>query len=255
MHHGPQAPDPRGTLMPLGEDGVLIRLGDGQTAHPQRALALVDDLRTAQLCGVTELAPTLASVLVRFDPDLVSRAVLCAQIRAILLARPAAPLSEEALTSEGRPHRLWIVPASFGGDSGPQLAQASEMAGISSAAAIDQITAREFSVLAIGFAPGQPYLGMLPQNWAMPRQSDLTPQVPAGALVTALRQLVLFTTPSPTGWRWIGSCAFLPFKVDRATPFALRPDDRIKFVQTDAQTVKSLRACPDGMGGARCEVV
>ena len=88
----------------------------------------------------------------------------------------------------------------------------------------------------------------------MPRQSGLTPQVPAGALVVALRQLVLFANPSPTGWRWIASCAFSPFRTDRAEPFALRPDDRVRFVPADAQTIATLRANdPNGMGGARCE--
>lgn len=240
----PQDPDLHGTVMPLGQDGLLIGLGDGQSAHPHKALALAADLSEAALIGVLEIAPTLASVQVRFDPDLVSRAGLRAQIETILRRCKADD-------APAKPRRIWTIPASFGGDDGPQLAQACALAGVSEIDAIREITAQEFSVLAIGFAPGQPYLGMLPEHWAMPRQPDLTPQVPAGALVTALRQLVLFANPSPTGWRWIGSCAFLPFKVDRTEPFALRPDDRIQFEQVDAQTIADLRLCPEGMGGAR----
>ena len=39
---------------------------------------------------------------------------------------------------------------------------------------------------------------------------DLNAEVPAGALVTAVRQLVLFANPSPTGWRQIGMSALNP---------------------------------------------
>jgi 5-oxoprolinase (ATP-hydrolysing) subunit B len=47
-------------------------------------------------------------------------------------------------------------------------------------------------VLAVGFAPGQPYLGPLGEEWNLPRLKALQ-QVPAGALVQAISQFVLFS--------------------------------------------------------------
>lgn len=231
-------------ILPLGQDGILVRFGDGFRAAPQRAQAFGDRVRRADVSGVTEVATSLASVLVRFRPDAVSRSNLTARLQG---------LSRENDTPDAAvPTRLWTIPASFGGDAGPQLAEASDLAGLSAAAAVEALTSVEVGVLAIGFAPGQPYLGFLPEAWDMPRQRDLTPQVPAGALVVALRQLVLFANPSPTGWRWIGSCAFAPFRADRAEPFALRAGDRIRFAPTDAAEIAALREAPDGLGGATC---
>jgi allophanate hydrolase subunit 1 len=66
-------------------------------------------------------------------------------------------------------------------------------------------------VLAVGFAPGQPYLGPLGEEWNLPRLKALQ-QVPAGALVQAISQFVLFTGPAPTGWRHVGQTAFRCFR-------------------------------------------
>ena len=231
-------------VFPLGQDGILMRFGDGFTAHPAKALAFGDAIRDADLAGVAEVATSLASVYVRFDPSRVTRSALAEALRTLTATpRPA-----------GTATRLWTIPASFGGDTGPQLAEAAALAGLTPAAAVAGIAATELSVLAIGFAPGQPYLGHLPDGWDMPRQTALTPQVPAGALVVALRQIVLFANPSPTGWRWIGTCGFQPFRATRSDPFALRAGDRVRLVPTDDATVAALAARDDGLGGATCTV-
>ncbi|XDA97321.1 carboxyltransferase domain-containing protein [Sulfitobacter sp. LCG007] len=233
-------------LFPLGQDGILVRFGDGRRADPAAALAFGDAVRTAELPGVIEVATSLSSTLVRFAPPRIGRGDLAGRLRELLDG-------PHGVASTTPPHRLWTIPVSFGGDDGPQLAEAATLAGRTVAQALDDLTGTELSVLAIGFAPGQPYIGHLPDAWDMPRQSGLTPEVPAGALVVALRQLVLFGNPSPTGWRWIGRCAFAPFRAERAEPFALRAGDRIRFASTDADTIATLRENQsDGLGGATC---
>ena len=243
-----QSPVALPDLFPLGQDGILARFGDGFQAQPAAALAFGRAVRDADLPGVTEVATALASTLVRFAPQVVTRDALTDTLHRIAVMPRAGDVSAAG--------RLWTIPASFGGESGPQLSEAAQIAGMTPDAAIAQISATDLSVLAIGFAPGQPYLGHLPDRWDMPRQTDLTPQVPAGALVVALRQVVLFANPSPTGWRWIGTCALDPFRSDRADPFALRAGDRVRFTPTDADTIARLRAGQtDGLGGACCTVM
>ncbi len=235
-------------FFPLGQDGVLVRFGDGFAAQPDAARAFGAAVSGANLEGVSEVATSLASVLVRFTPWVISREDVIRRLQTVLEAPRKRGLADN-------PTRLWTIPASFGGDDGPQLNEAAALAGLSPEDAIADITATEVSVLAIGFAPGQPYLGHLHQGWDMPRQQALTRKVPAGSLVVALRQMVVFANPSPTGWRWIGSCAFAPFKTDRAEPFALRVGDRVRFAQTDAATISDLRVGQtDGLGGATCVV-
>jgi len=235
----------RPEVLPLGPDGIVLRLGlrvtEAVTAQVQ---ALAARLRARPPDGVEEVATALASVLLRFDPACVSRSDLVAAL-APFLDLPADPPPAPIL-------RRWTIPAAFGGEAGPQLADLARKVGIPETRAVEALCASDLAVLAIGFAPGQPYLGLLPPPWDIPRQSELTPQVPAGALVVAVRQVVLFANPSMTGWRQAGLCAFRPFQADRAEPFALRAGDAIRFVPICTSELAAL-AGGDGLGGARLE--
>ena len=150
--------------------------------------------------------------------------------------------------------RLWRIPTVYGTDLAPQLAEAAEAAGMSADAAADQIAATRVRVQTIGFAPGQPYLGELPEVWNIPRQTDLTDRVPVGALTVAIRQLVLFSVSTPTGWRHIGQTAFRPFRPEADAPFVLRPGDEVLFEAVDRDIYERLRGDgPDG--GAMSEAI
>lgn len=234
-------------ILPLGLDGLLIRFS--RVSAPEvtdRILAFARTLRVAAMAGVTEVATALTSVLVRFDPDIVSRHAVATALQ---------PLLDAQEPESFRAQRRWLIPVAFGGEAGPQLAEAAAMAGQSEAAALHDLTSTELRVLAIGFAPGQPYLGQLPGPWDIARQPQLTPRVPAGAVVVALRQVVLFGNDSTTGWRQVGLCAFRPFKLDRAEPFALRQGDAVRLVAVSAAEVRALGANADALGGARCEML
>ena len=143
------------------------------------------------------------------------------------------------------------MPVVFGGDSGPQLAEAAELAAQSEGDAIATLCASPVRVQTIGFAPGQPYLGQLPENWNIPRQTGLTPLVPQGALVVAIRQLIVFSVGTPTGWRHIGQTGLRLFQPDAADPFLLRPGDEVLFHPAD--DLDRLRAAP--YGGAVAEAL
>lgn len=139
------------------------------------------------------------------------------------------------------------MPAVFGTALGPQLEEAAGLAGLSASAAIESLTAAPLRVQAIGFAPGQPYLGGLPALWDIPRQTALTPRVPPGAVTVAIRQITLFSVASPTGWRHVGQSAACLFDPDRAEPFLLRAGDAVLFRAVDAAGLEAARL----RGGAR----
>jgi len=224
---------------------LSLQVADVATASVQ---TLIDLLDAAPIAGVQEVVPALASVLVRFDPERTTRATVS---RALCDLTKAHDWTDPHLSP---PHRVWHIPIAFGGDHGPELAEAAALAGLTEDEAIRQITADGLRVLAIGFAPGQPYVGLLPPTWDMPRKSALTPLVPAGALVVAVRQLVLFANASPTGWRHIGHTAFRPFDLGRADPSPLRSGDGFRLIAVSGDEIDALDRAGEPLGGARCEV-
>ncbi len=254
IHGGPgQDPsltrDPRldPTFCPLGIDGILVRFSRVLTPQANAAAhAFCDVIRGANVPGVTEVAPSLTSVRVGFDPAATDRPRVMGHLRGLL---------GDLQHAETSPRRLWRIPVAFGPMHAPQLAEAAALAGLTTQQAVAEITAQQLRVLAIGFAPGQPYLGMMPPHWDIPRLSELTPKVPRGALVTAVRQLIIFAADTPTGWRQIGQSAFSVWRPDSDTPFPLEPGDAVQCVAVSDDTLRGLRANRDSNGGATCDVL
>ena len=212
---------PLPAILPLGLTGWLVRFADRLDDGANRAaLAFRAALEAEAWPGVAETALSLGAVQVlgmaETDPE-----ALRDRLAALLALRDwhAAPLPP------GR--RLWTIPVAFGGENGPDLADAAALAGREPDAAIAELCASPLRVLTLGFAPGMPYLGTLPPHWDLPRQGRLTDRVPAGTLAVAVRQLVLFPAALPTGWRQVGRTAFRPFRPEAPVPFPLRPGDEI----------------------------
>lgn len=234
-------------IAPLGVDGLIVRFGQVLTEPANRAaLALRAALDRAGIAGVEESATALTSVYLRFDPRHATRQAVTAHLQTLLDSRNwyDAPLPD------GR--RLWRVPTVFGTSLAPQLDAASAEAGVRPDQAIAEFCAAPLRVQTIGFAPGQPYLGRLPAHWDIPRQSNLTPQVPVGALVVAIRQMVLFSVSTPTGWQHVGQTALRLFQPDAPDPFLLRPGDEVLFEPAPAAAYTRLQA-DTARGGATCE--
>lgn len=224
-----------------GFDGFLISFGDQLNEPANRAaLAFRDALERAGLAAVQETSTSLVSTYLRFDPLAFDHEAMRGALTALLADRNWF----EAELPQGR--KLWRVPTVYEGDFAPQLDEAAQAAGLTRAEAIASISTSRVRVQTIGFAPGMPYLGALPEVWDIPRQTALNAQTPAGGLCVAIRQLVLFPVATPTGWRHIGQTAFRLFRPETNTPFVLRPGDEVVFEQTTPEAFANMQVDPDG---------
>ncbi|MEM9755758.1 MAG: carboxyltransferase domain-containing protein [Pseudomonadota bacterium] len=230
----------------MGVTGVLVRFADRLSEPGNRAALAYRAAAAAEgWAGVTETTCALASAYLRVDPTQVDPRDIAAEAQALAEARDwwAEPLPA------GR--RLWRIPTVWGGDLAPDLAQVAAAAGVTPEAALNELSSARVRVLTLGFAPGQPYLGELPAHWDVPRRKDLTPEVPAGGVLLAVRQFVLFTAPSPTGWYHVGQTAFRTFRPEAEMPVALKPGDELTFPATTPDHLADIAGDPDG--GAEVE--
>lgn len=199
---------------------------------------------------VMETSTSLVSTYLEVDLSATPVAAMKERLEALLMSHSW----EDAPLPAGR--RLWHVPTLYGTDLAPQLEEAAALAGIDPDTAIKELSEARMRVLTIGFAPGQPYTGSLPKHWDIPRQQGLTRSIPAGALVVAIRQLIVFTNATPTGWRHVGQTAFSTFRPKSAEPFTLSPGDEITFPAVEGPAFQKLRQTDtSGLGGATCEVL
>ncbi len=230
----------------IGLTGKLVSFADQLSDSANRAaLAFRAAIDAERWEGVEETATTLVSVFLRFDPLRLSHDLLEARLATLLDGKDwhSAPLP--------RGRSLWRIPTVIGGQHGPQFLEAARCAGLDAERARREITNSRLRVLTLGFAPGQPYMGELPEHWNIPRMARLNPQVPAGSLVVAIRQLIIFAGPAPTGWRHIGQTAFECFRPTSEQPFPLSPGDEVTFREVTGKELDDIRRTDQsGNGGA-----
>lgn len=235
----------------VGLSGMLVTFANAMSEPANRAaLAFRATVEAQDWPEVVETSTSLVSTYLQVDLATTSPDVMKERLIELLKDRDwhAAPLPE------GR--SLWHVPTVYGTDLGPQLEEAAALAGVDPDAAIEELSTSRLRVLTIGFAPGQPYMGELSPTWNIPRQTGLTKAVPPGALVIAIRQMIIFTNAAPTGWRHIGQTAFGTFRPDADQPFTLSPGDELIFPAVTRTAFDKITAQDtSGLGGADREVL
>jgi inhibitor of KinA len=171
--------------------------------------------------GVTNVHPAYASILIDFDllrigrPDVERTAVE-------LFARAAAAPLPEPRTVE--------IPVAYGGEWGPDLEAVAALTGHTPDEVVALHSSAEYLVYFLGFSPGFPYLGGLPESIAAPRLDTPRRRVPAGSVAIGGRQTGVYPMASPGGWRIIGRTALRLFDPDADPPVLLRMGDHVRFI-------------------------
>lgn len=187
-------------------------------AH-REVLRLTPLLRSAP--AVTNVHPAYASILIDFDPRAIGRRDL---------ARTAAELYAQAATAPLPEPRTVEIPVSYGGAHGPDLEAVAALTGHTPDEVVAIHSGAEYLVYFLGFSPGFPYLGGLPESIAAPRLETPRKRVPAGSVAIGGRQTGVYPMASPGGWRIIGRTSLQLFQPDADPPVLLQMGDHVKFV-------------------------
>ena len=218
---------PRGTfrVLPLGDSAITIEFGN--VIDPRintRVVAFASALVAQQWKGILDIVPTYRSVTLHFDPLQWESAELIARIQAV----PRPRLHKTA------PHgALHEIPVLYGGEWGPDLEDVAAFAGITPSNAITLHASVRYRVYMLGFSPGFPYLGLVPECLAMPRLSVPRTTVPAGSIGIADRQTGMYPTATPGGWRLIGRTPMSRSHHTDTNPFSLSAGDIVMFRPID----------------------
>jgi KipI family sensor histidine kinase inhibitor len=204
-----------------GDRGLLLELGDGIDPHVNRAVRKMSlAIEREGIPGILEVIPTYRSILLVYDPM---------RIRPHEIRRIVSQL--DLATSEATlpPPRKVEIPVCYGGEFGPDMEFVASYTGLTVEEVIEIHSAPLYQIYMMGFTPGFPFLGGLPQVLTTPRLPTPRVQVPAGSVAIAANQTGIYPIASPGGWRLIGRTPLRLFFPERAEPFLYRPGDFIKF--------------------------
>lgn len=128
--------------------------------------------------------------------------------------------------------RLVEIPVCYGGNDGPDLPEVAKALGRSGRETERLHHQADYTVAAIGFSPGFPYLAGLPDALHLPRRATPRP-VAAGSVAIAGGQAGIYPCASQGGWHVIGRTDVRLFDPTRESPTLLQPGDRLRFVPVD----------------------
>jgi len=133
----------------------------------------------------------------------------------------------EALEPESR---YIEIPVVYGTAVGPDLGEVARHAGLSEKQVVELHSSIDYVVWFLGFQPGFPYLGGLPEQLATPRRDEPRLQVPAGSVGIGGAQTGIYPLATPGGWQLIGHTPLPLFDPHRDEPVLLRPGDTVRFI-------------------------
>ncbi len=233
-------------LLELGDAALTLELGAGiDAATNAHVMAARDALAAARLGGVTDIVPTYRSLTVHFDPRVIDRAALRAALLAAAQAERKCSASPNPSPRSGPPlrgvlrHSGWSdragrhfeIPVRFGGADGPDLDAVAAATGRSADEIIDTLCGLELRVYLIGFLPGFPYMGDLPEWLRLPRRTTPRTAVPANSVAIAGPQAAVYPWVSPGGWHLLGRTTAQMFDATNAArPALLAPGDTVRFI-------------------------
>ncbi|MCC6421486.1 MAG: carboxyltransferase domain-containing protein [Gemmataceae bacterium] len=212
-------------LVPLGDQAALAYLPNEAAA--QRLAAGARALSAPWLVDVVQ---AYTSVAVYYD---LLRADF-AHVAAIL-----QQLETEAERHAPPVGRLHHIPCCYGLQL--DLARIAESTRLTPDEVVRLHAGTAYTVHAIGFCPGFPYLGYLPPALAgVPRLPAPRLRVEAGSVGLTGRQTGIYTEPRPGGWNLVGRTPLELVHVADAY-FPLRTGDRVRFVPIDEAEFRRLR--------------
>jgi inhibitor of KinA len=209
-------------IVPLGDSAVLIQLGDEiDLTINQRVHALANLITTSSMQGIAEIVPAYATLLVHYDPLLLSFTQMKDSLR--------AQISQMEEIESRKPRRI-DVPVRYGGEKGPDLESVASHCGLRVEDVIRIHGEKIYTVYMMGFTPGYPYMGKLDDRLIMPRLETPRTRVPAGTVAIAGSQTGIYSIESPGGWQLIGWTPLKLFDLGSESPFLFSPGDEVKFI-------------------------
>jgi inhibitor of KinA len=218
-------------FLDAGEAALVVEFGD--TVDPainDRVLAIDAALRADPPAGTREFVPTYRSLMIHYDPLQIDRDTLVAIVR-----RKTAIIPERRGKAA-----TWTLPCCYDAALAEDLDEAAGILGLARDEAVALHAKATYRVYMCGFAPGQPYLGGVPEALAISRRPAPRPPHPPGAVLIGGGLCVVAPYAMPTGWYVIGRTPEQLYAAERKDAFLIQAGDVLRFDPIDVATFRDL---------------
>jgi len=217
---------PEARYLVAGDQNMVVEFGgEIDIALNQKVHSMVSAIKQAEIAGIRELIPTYRSILINYEPSIISFATLQDKLKALenRLDFSSLPSPREVeipiVYGYGEPYKSDIE----------FVAQYNRLGSVQEV--IELFTSGDYLVYMLGFLPGFAYFGGMSEKIATPRLDKPRISVPAGSVGMGGKQSGILPLDSPSGWRYIGRTPLKLFDPSWQPPTLLRAGDQVRFVQ------------------------
>ena len=208
-------------LLPAGDQAILVKFQQEINPTINRLVHACSQQAKANIIpGIRELIPAYCTILVYYDPFILSFSDSSSWIRGVI-AKAGSVLESPPAVKE--------VPVVYGGEYGPDISFVAERNKITVSEVIRYHTSMNYLVYIIGFSPGFAVMGMVPKEIEAPRLPSPRIKVPAGSVGIGGLQTGIYPVESPGGWRLIGRSPLRLFDLKKNPPAYLQAGDYVCF--------------------------
>lgn len=220
-------------ILTAGDSSLLIQFGNAiDPAINAKIAATVQLIKEQQIEGVVDLIPAFCSLLINYDPRVISYDDMKLRMEKIL--------SIEIATGS-RKKKIYEIPVCYGGAYGPDLPTIAEHAGLSEQEVIEIHSSTDYLIYMLGFLPGFTYLGGLDERIHTPRLANPRIRIQAGSVGIGGSQTGIYPMDSPGGWQLMGLTPVKTYDPEREIPILVEAGDYIRFVPIDEAAFERIK--------------
>ena len=214
----------------MGDRSVLIEFGDEISPLINRQMrkfyvALMENPTE----GLIEIVPAYRSLLIIYEPLKLDLVVIKNLIEDLHKKIEGINIPEP---------KTLEIPVVYGGAYGPDMEWVAQYHNTCVEEIIELHTGTTYQVYMIGFMPGFPYMGELPEGLATPRRETPRTVIPQGSVAIAQRQTGIYPVESPGGWQILGRTPLKLFNSLQSPPTLLEMGDVVKFISIGEKEFK-----------------
>jgi inhibitor of KinA len=218
------------SITPLGDSALTISFGN--TIDPEinaRVLSAFHQLKEKSIPFIKDLVPAYASLSVLYDVAAIRHRAHTSSAFNFMKEKLETVL-ESFTESVPVSTRTITIPVCYDVSLAQDLESLARQKALSTDELIRIHTGTTYRVYMLGFLPGFPYMGTVPEQIAAPRKTQPALRIPAGSIGIAGLQTGIYPFESPGGWNIIGRTPINMFDTNREQPTYLQPGDEVKFI-------------------------
>lgn len=211
----------RFTISPEGDRALVADFGniiDEKINDEVNSLSSI--ILSKHIPGVSELLPTYRSLVVFYDPLVLTYGELRAQLE---------KMDPDEASACDSPREVIEVPCCYEKEFAPDLDGLSALSGLSTGEIVKVHSGTEYKIYMLGFLPGFVYLGGLDKRIAAPRLDSPRTSIPARSVGIGGSQTGVYPIASPGGWRLIGSTPLDFYDPSKQDPILCHAGEYIHF--------------------------